>query len=416
MGQGGRAGAALPAGAPPTILVTDAGRGSAVTIIRSLGRQGWRVVAADASRSSLGFRSRHVAERLVYPPPTRAPREFVRSILDAVARWRVDLVIPVTDQAILPLSDARAELAGVVRVAMPGAEALRAVTDKRATLELAQRLGVPTPRGELVDSADAAREAASRLGWPVVLKPRSSATFRDRAVVEAHEVTYANDPEEVTRRLRDFEGRVEILVQEYCTGEGCGVGLLMSEGRSLAAFQHRRLHEVPLTGGASSLRESVPLDPVLYDHSVRLLGAIGWTGLAMVEFKVGPRGPTLMETNGRVWGSLPLAVASGVDFPRMLAELYLFGPPGNGAAPPYRIGVRARNLELDVLWIAAALLGRRKYPFLRMPSRWQGLAGLLSVLDPRCRCDILTLEDPGPGMLEIPRILGKLWRKVERQA
>lgn len=399
-----------------TILVTDAGRGSAVSIIRSLGRQGWRVIAGDADPGSLGFRSRYVAERLIYPSPTRSPREFVQSVLEAAARWQVDLVIPVTDPAILPLSEERERLAGICQVAIPDPEALRVVIDKRRTLELGVQLGIPTPRSVVTDSAAAALRVADELGWPVVLKPRSSKVYRDRVSIEAFEVTYANSPEEVASRLARFEGRCDVLVQEYCAGVGHGVGLLMRDGHPLAAFQHRRLHEVPLSGGASSLRESVALDPVLYDHSVRLLGALRWTGLAMVEFKVGPAGPRLMEVNGRVWGSLPLAVMSGVDFPRLLAELYL-GPSSEAIAPAprYRVGVRARNLDLDMIWIGAALSGRQRYPFLTTPGRGQGLAGILGLIDPRCRLDSMAFDDPGPGVAEIPVVVGKLWRKLRRR-
>ena len=41
--------------------------------------------------------------------------------------------------------------------------------------------------------------------------------------------------------------------------------------------QHRRLREIPIHGGASALRESVPLDPLLYDYAVKLLEALDWT-------------------------------------------------------------------------------------------------------------------------------------------
>ena len=47
----------------PTILVTDTGRGSAISIIRSLGRKGWRVIAADSDPRSLGFQSRYAHEQ-----------------------------------------------------------------------------------------------------------------------------------------------------------------------------------------------------------------------------------------------------------------------------------------------------------------------------------------------------------------
>jgi predicted ATP-grasp superfamily ATP-dependent carboligase len=400
----------------PTILVTDAGLGSAISIMRSLGRQGWRVIAGDADRASLGFRSRHAIERLVYPSPAHHPAEFVRCVLSAVAEYGVDLIIPVTDAAILPLSAERLRLTGTCRVAMPDPDALSLVTDKEKTLALAAELGIPAPRSVHVESAEAASQVAARFGWPVVLKPKSSRIYRDRTSIEAFEVTYANSPEDMAARLRPFEGRCEILVQEYCAGLGYGVGLLMHEGRPLAAFQHRRVHELPLTGGVSSLRESVALDPILYDHAVRLLAAVRWTGLAMVEFKVGTAGPMLMEVNGRVWGSLPLAVMCGVDFPRLLTELYLVGPPAAGAEPQlrYRVGVRARKLELDMVWIGATLSGRRKYPFLRTPGRGRGLIGVLELLDPRCHSDMLAFDDPGPGLAEIPKLVGTLWQKFRK--
>jgi predicted ATP-grasp superfamily ATP-dependent carboligase len=401
----------------PTILVTDAGRGSSIAIIRSLGRRGWRVVAGDSDAGSLGFRSRHVAERIVYPSPESHPADYARSVSRAVSDFGIDLVIPVTDAAILPLAAEASSLPGACRVAMPDPKALTFVTDKESTFALAARLGVPVPRSVPVESVDAAAGAAAQLGWPVVLKPRSSRVFRDGSTIEAFEVAYASGPGDLAARLRRFEGRCEILVQEYCPGVGYGVGLLMHEGRLLAAFQHRRVHEFPLTGGASSLRESVPLDPVLYDHSVKLMSAIRWTGLAMVEFKVGPSGPMLMEVNGRVWGSLPLAVMCGIDFPRLLVELYLDGPPPDEAPPRlgYRVGVRARNLELDIVWIGATLSGQRKYPFLRTPGPARGLVGILELLDPRCRSDLLTMEDPGPGLAEIPRLFGTVWRKMRKR-
>jgi NAD(P)-dependent dehydrogenase (short-subunit alcohol dehydrogenase family) len=53
------------------VLVTDAGRGSGLAVIRSLGRAGWRVVAASDDPRALGFLSRHARERLVYPDPSR---------------------------------------------------------------------------------------------------------------------------------------------------------------------------------------------------------------------------------------------------------------------------------------------------------------------------------------------------------
>jgi hypothetical protein len=192
----------------------------------------------------------------------------------------------------------------------------------------------------------------------------------------------------------------------------------MDHGRPVAAFQHRRLREFPPTGGASSLRESVELDGDLYDHARRLLGELGWTGLAMVEFRRGRDGVGyLMEVNGRVWGSLPLAVIAGVDFPGMLADLLLGGPPPpeRPVATDYRRGIRARNLRLDVAWIGAVLTGRHRHKALPWPGRGAALRAIVSLADPRVADDLMRWSDPGPGLAQIATITRDVLRRAGRR-
>lgn len=395
------------------VLVTDAGLGSSISIIRSLGRQGWHVIAADADRHSPGFHSRYTAERLRYPSPETNPDRVTDLLVRAAQERHVDLLIPVTDQLLIPLASARSRFPAGCRLAMPDDHGLAATHDKAATFELAREAGVPIPRTRVVDGAGEALEAADELGWPVVVKPAVSRLYRPGGPIESFAVEYANGPEELFRLAQNLEGRTAILLQEYVRGEAHGVELLMDEGRPLAAFQHRRLREVPVTGGASAFRESVALDPTLLAHASRLLAAVGWTGLAMVEFKVTADGPRLMEVNGRIWGSLPLAVKSGMDFPAKLAGLLCGVRPDSEALDTtYRIGVRSRNLELDVVWIASVLSGRRRHPFLPSPGRWEAVAALAGLFRRSDEFDVLSLEDPAPGLAEIAKIVSKMGRKM----
>ncbi len=402
-----------------TVLITDAGRGSAIAFIRSLGRSGWRVVATDSIPGSIGFRSRYAEHHAVYPNPEHAPAAFVEWMLAIVREQQVNLVVPITDTTMLPLSDAEAAFAGLCKLALPAPDALRMVTDKQKTLDLAESLGIPTPKTRLVTTVEEACDTIASFGFPLVLKPRASKLYHASAGIEAYSVSYANTPEQLVQEMRRFEGRCAVLIQQYCSGVGCGVEILAHRGKPLFVFQHQRLREVPLTGGASSFRESVALDPQLYDYTTRLIQALNWTGLAMVEFKVGAQRTTLMEINGRVWGSLPLAVHSGVDFPRRLVELLLEGAASDQSddRPPetsYRLGVRSRNLQLDMVWIASVLSGRRRYPFIRQPKRLEALSALLGIFNPRNRFDILSLEDPMPGLAELPRIVRNMSSKRKR--
>jgi predicted ATP-grasp superfamily ATP-dependent carboligase len=406
--RGSRRGAA-------TVLVTDAGRGSAIACLRSLGRAGYRVVAADADPRSPGFRSRYAFGRVVYPDPRRDPERFLRALRDAVGEWQVELVVPVTDDTLLPLAEARKDFEGLCALAVPETSSLEVVADKWRTLEWAERLAIAMPRTHLVRSPAEAVAAAPDLRAPFVLKPRRSRLLHD-AGVESFEVAYARDVDELASAMRRFEGRCDVLLQEFVRGRGAGVEVLADAGRPLAVFAHRRLHELPVHGGRSALRESAPLDPALREPALRLLDALEWTGLAMVEFKLTERGPVLMEVNGRIWGSLPLAVQSGVDFPRLLAELHLVSPPGPEAEPAtvYLSGVRARHLELELKWIASVLFGRR-HPFLPRPRRREGLAALAGLLDPRVHSDVQSLADPGPGLADLARIARAAARRLRRK-
>ena len=61
----------------------------------------------------------------------------------------------------------------------------------------------------------------------------------------------------------------------------------------------------------------------MIDDSIRLLKSLHWVGIAMVEWKENKNTnkPVLMEINPRFWGSLELAIRSGVDFPYLYYQV-----------------------------------------------------------------------------------------------
>jgi hypothetical protein len=138
----------------------------------------------------------------------------------------------------------------------------------------------------------------------------------------------------------------------------------------------------------------------------------------MVEFRLTPRGPELMEINGRVWGSLPLAVRAGMDFPGRLADLLFDGPPppDTAVATTYRTGVRARNLRLEVSWIGSVATGRRRHPELPWPGRARAIGAALRLLDPRVADDLFTREDPAPGLAQVAAIARDAMARGTRRA
>ena len=397
----------------PTVLVTDADRSSAIAVIRSLGQIGCRVVAAGPRSHCAGFYSRYTAASFVYPSPQESPERSAAALLQAAADHHVDLLIPVTDDVIIPLDAMRDSVPSGCRLAIADQPSLRQAWDKRQTFDLAEQLGVPCPRSVLAIDSDAALLAAKSIGWPVVIKPIASrAVQQDK--LHSFRVRYAANRDELERVMRGLEGSAGALIQELVGGVGRGVEVLAEHGVVRAAFQHRRLREVPVSGGVSSLRESEALDSQLLAHTQRLIEATSWTGLAMVEFKGDSKTPRLMEMNGRIWGSLPLAVKSGMDFPRKLWSLY-DGTLSEELDTRFRIGVRCRNLMLDLRWAAEVLCARKTTHSTRLP-RWRAGAVIVGLVSPRNRWDTWSVSDPLPGIFatgsSVKRLGGKAWGQL----
>ena len=398
---------------PCRVLVTDAGRTSALAVIRSLGRAGHTVIAADSVPRPMGARSRYAAEHAWYPSPFDHGVEATAAGIASLARkHRIDAVLPVTDDAIVPLDGHRDLLPDGCIPAMADHGQLDAAGSKVASTRHARSLGVTVPRHEVVHAADDTAGITERLGTPVVIKPdRSRIVGADGRLVRGS-VSYAWSDAEAHRAV-ERSGQ-QVVAQEYHAGVGLGIGMVLDDGRPLVAVQHRRLHEVPVSGGASARRVTVPTDPDLLAVACALLGELRWTGAAMVEFKAGPDGPAFMEINGRLWGSLPLAVLAGCDIPAQMLAVHRGDPSVRSAELDlsYRPDVVSRNLDLELVWIGSVLAKGRKASELVDLDRRQGLLAALDLFRPHQGDDLAACDDRRPIIPGIRRAVGHAAHKA----
>jgi hypothetical protein len=119
----------------------------------------------------------------------------------------------------------------------------------------------------------------------------------------------------------------------------------------------------------------------------------------MVEFRDNCVGePCLMEVNGRFWTSLQLAVAAGVDFPRLWVAIL----QGNPVEAPgtYAEGLTLRWLLGDVRRFLHILEGSPAgYPG-AYPTIWQGMRELLGAQPPGTCLEVWQRTDPRPAIAE----------------
>lgn len=334
-----------------TILVSDGEQRAALACVRSLGQAGHRVFVCSPREQSLAGASRHCAGEYQVPDPLADAAGFVDAVARLCTQMRVDVAMPVSEAALLAVLPLRDRI--TARLPFASLDDVRAICDKARVLAAATTHGIAVPTQVV---AHAPEDAARWSGpFPVVLKPsRSVVASGDRRIKTS--VSYASDPRQLAAAL-DATPReaYPVLLQHRVVGPGTAISVLVWDGKLRAAFAHRRIREKPPSGGVSVVREAIPLDRALLDRSVALLGDFNWQGVAMVEFKVdaGTETPYLMEINGRLWGSLQLAIDAGVDFPRLLVAAAV-----NESGPPvleYRAGTRTRWEWGDVDHLVARL-------------------------------------------------------------
>lgn len=383
------------------LLIMDGNERSALAAARSLVAAGHEVYAASPGRWSLAGASRGVHACRVAADPLSHPRAYAWEVGRLAGAAAIDLALPVTDASVEALLEHRGALPSRLGLPLPALDAYRRASNKAAMLELASAAGLAVPDTVLL----ATRAQATRLPpadfFPAVVKPHRSVvpTARGRRKAGAAYVADAASCGAVLAALPD--GAFPVLLQRRVRGPGEGLFLLRWDGCVVAAFAHRRLREKPPEGGVSVYRESIALPQQLLTAGTKLLDLLDWQGVAMVECKrdLETGQYVFMEVNGRLWGSLQLAIDAGVDFPALLVRCAQGARPA--PAPAYRVGVRSRWFwgDVDHLYLrmrnGAGLRGRitAARDFVRMRPG-------------RDREEVLRWRDPAPFLLESLRWLG----------
>ncbi|MEP7065123.1 MAG: ATP-grasp domain-containing protein [Gemmatimonadota bacterium] len=388
------------AGDAPSVIIVGAEPRKIVAIARSLHRDGVRCVVATPNEQPLRVSSRAFARVVQLRGDIAESGEVLARLARAEdAKW----VVPTSDSSLQIVCAVYHELSRFCAVGSPPPEIAQRVLDKSITLAVAERCGVPVPTSVEIPRAADLEPALASMHFPIIAKPG------DKSRKTPHEFktrTFANAQE-----IRDVFGTQSrfgegLIFQSYHGGQGVGIELLLSRGDVVTSFQHRRLSENPPSGGVAVVAISEAVDPKLLNYATRLLRALEWDGLAMVEFRHdSATGETaLMEVNGRFWGSLPLNIAAGIDFPLYAWQL----SQGKAPAPPpsYPVGLRVR-------WTAGAL-ERAGHVFANLPEDritfGNALHQLLADFSPRTKSAMWSWSDPLPAVQDVARVLAR-WLK-----
>jgi len=375
-----------------------------LAVARSLGRAGIEVGVATSELDYPGLLSRHVARVHMVPSYISRTEEWLTALQWLVRRYDYRLIFPTSDSSLVLLAE-HAERLGRERVAIPNPEALSAFADKAATRALAQRLGVSVADGLAVSRSIEVAKLEALFGLPLVLKPaRSYAPGRTQAKTAACVVSTR---EELVRELAERDQQ-DLIAERFFAGEGVGVSVLAERGEIRLAWQHRRLEAVG-PAGRSSMRQGERLDPRLRRDVEALAQAVSLNGVAMFEFRASTAtgAHILIEVNARFWGSLPLALAGGADFPALLWTQLAGDEVRPRAALDEHVRKKSLLGELERLRLSSGWA-------IRAHSRKVGLM-LEAVIRPSA-FDGWSSDDPRPHYAELRQILGQFFGKARRFA
>jgi predicted ATP-grasp superfamily ATP-dependent carboligase len=311
------------------LVVEDGASTTAVAAVRALAKAGWHVGLAAPTPRPLAGASRAVSRvhRIASPADLDA---FAATVADAVREWRYDVLLGVGDAEVLALSAVRDRLGAAVPYAADAV--VRTAFDKAALTALARECGVDVPE-----------DAGPATPGPVVVKAAMHWAPGDLALRRD------------TMRFASYDAarwRIEALgagavVQRALPGDLTAyVTVRAADGVRLAEVRQRATRVWPAGAGNTARGVTVPVDRGLADACGRLLDALGWVGLAQLEFVDDAGGvPRLVDLNGRCYGSLALAVKAGVNLPAIWAASALGDVVPAVAA---KTGVRYQRLEDDL--------------------------------------------------------------------
>ena len=296
------------------ILILDGQQRNVLSCVRSLGKAGYNITVGSHKKDAFCFSSRYVRERFFYSDPTMDPDQFIKDIIDHIQTVPYKLILPFIDVTTESIIKNQNMIKYFAPVLLPTIRAFEVAFDKAETFKLAQKLSIPIPTTWFPESLEDAEKIAKKAPYPLIIKPRRSSGSRGLKIAK-------NTEDFRTKYAATDKEYPNPIIQEYiplkeAVGFVCMYGV---DKKPKAYCQHRRLHEYPLTGGPSTLRETI-LDERLTAIGIRLLDELSWCGPAMVEFRIDARDntPKLMEINPRLWGSIALHIAAGVNFPELI--------------------------------------------------------------------------------------------------
>jgi hypothetical protein len=311
---------------------------------------GYRVVSFARRGRPVALRHMRGVELVEVTAPEQDLDACIREL--AAAASTHDVIMPLDDAAVFVCDRG---LPADARVAGPRGPQARLALDKREQLRAAGAAGFDVPAWtELGAEADVLED----LQLPAMLKPALAAEAMAGRLRRLSPQLVATPGE--LGALRSSWGTAPVILQRWVPGTGAGIFGLADRGVVHHLSAHRRVRMMNPAGSGSSACASAPVPELLRDPVARLLGAVGWNGMFMVELLHAQGTWWFMELNGRAWGSLALARRLGYEYPAWAVRRLLDGQATLPDEPAFT-ELECRHLGRELVHLLFVFRGPRSY-------------------------------------------------------
>ncbi|MDP4151826.1 MAG: ATP-grasp domain-containing protein [Bacillota bacterium] len=355
-------------------VVTDVQYRMTLALIRDLADGGIKNITAVCRKGQgapVGFYSKHVSNHILLTE--KAEMEYAKHLSEVCKKIENPVLLCPGRDTISAVSK-YPELFKDIAHLVPTEENLNNANDKSAVIDAAVSAGVPVPKSYTLDDAE----------YPCVIKYRCGEKLGKKA---NERYSIINNRESLIKTYNEYlKLDSEPVLQEYIEGDGFGVSLVMDKEQNAVDFiSHRRVRQFPSSGGPSTCCETYFNENMVND-AVRLLKKIGFTGVAMVEFKGTDDNYRLMEINPRVWGSYALARACNSSFSMSWfnASAGERLKPADLTKPNYSLGVKMQFFPSELKLLNELIRNKRI-----------GESGIIikDLLNPKVRDGVIEFSD-----------------------
>ena len=368
-------------------------------IVRSLTEKGIPVFIIECEKSISRY-SRYV-NRVEKNYALLSSSSFAEYLISLAQRENLKgwVLFPTDDECVRLLSIHRDALKDWYRNPVPSWDISEKIYYKKKAYEFADSISIPIPKN--YHGLKAEDFLNQDLNFPIVLKPDYKKEYYSKTRKKGLRVDTLEAFNEEFKKMSSIIDPSNIVVQEMILGGPKNLysyATFFDGEKSVAGMSAIRWRQHPMDfGHATTYAESVFV-PELERLSEKLLKAIGYYGLAEVEFMKDDRDGKFkfIEINARTWGWHTLAKAAGVNLPFVLYQSMVYGKQEDFHSED---GVKWIRLLTDIPTVLIEII-KGRMSFMEYLKSFNG----------KKEFAVWSLKDPLPFLVEI-LLIPYLWLK-----